>query len=93
MKINHNKAHTFVKEVYFPEMLSRKCIHIISFACWFLMIFLGTTLLGLSTTNNSVTIDFCTDSESFCNHNLLINESGTYRIYIKLSGFHQNNRE
>ena len=93
MKISHDKTHPFVKEVYYPELLSRKCMHFINFGCWFFMIFLGTILLGLSTSNNSVTIDVCTDTQSFCSHNLLINASGTYNLYLKLTNFHQNNRE
>lgn len=93
MKISHDKAHLFVKEIYFPEIATRKCIHTLSFLCWFLMIFLGTTLIGIGTSNNSVTFPFCTDSESFCTENILFNDTGTYYIYIKLTGFSQNNRQ
>ena len=75
------------------SLLSRKCMHILSFSCWFLMIFLGTTILGISTSNNSVTLDFCTDSEPFCTNNILVNASGRYYLYVKLTGMHQNNRQ
>jgi hypothetical protein len=62
MKIEHDKASLLLKESYFPDLLSRKCLHLITFACWLPLIFLGTTLLGLSTSSNSVTLDFCSDS-------------------------------
>lgn len=92
MKISHDKVSCFLKETYYPDVASRKCIHTLSFLCWFLMIFIGTTLIGIGTSNTSVSFPFCTDSESFCTENILFNASSTYFIYVRLSGFNQNNR-
>ncbi len=92
MKISHEKTHLFVKEAYLPDLASRKCIHLISFSCWFLMIFFGTLIIGIGASNNSVTYSYCSDSQSFCTKNVLFNDSSTYFFYIKLTNFHQNNR-
>ena len=92
MKISHDKTALFVREVYLPDLSSRKYIHLISFSCWFLMVFCGTLLIGIGASNNSVTYTYCTDSQSFCTQNLLFNDSSTYYFYIKLTGFNQNNR-
>jgi hypothetical protein len=92
MKIGHEKGPLLVQEVFYPELLSRKCLHLLALLCWLPMILLGTTLLGLSTSSNAVTLAFCSDSQFFCTQNLLFNDSGTYHLYLVLSDFHQNNR-
>jgi len=92
MRIAHDKSNLFVRELYYPAASSRKCIHLLSFLCWFLMVFLGTTLIGIGATNNSVTYPYCTDSQTFCTQNLLFNDSNTYYFYLRLDGFQQNNR-
>lgn len=84
MKISHDKAHLFVREVYYPEASSRKCIHLLSFLCWFLMVFLGTTLIGVGASNNAVSYPFCSDSEAFCSENVLFNNSNSYYFYVRL---------
>ena len=81
-----------LRETHYPEALSRRCIHGLLLLGWLLMVLAGTTLLGVSTSNHSAQFPFCLDSESFCSQNVLFNTSATYHFYIKLSGFHQNNR-
>lgn len=66
MKIAHDKTSLFVKDFYFPDVATRKCIHGIAFFCWFLMIFVGTTIIGVGTSNNYIVYPYCSDSSSFC---------------------------
>ena len=62
MKISHEKQSYLVRELYYPDLASRPCIHGVSLLCWLLMIILGATLIGAGTTNNSTTYPFCSDS-------------------------------
>jgi hypothetical protein len=92
MKISHDKQSLLVREFYYPDIATRKCIHITSFLCWFAMIFIGTTIIGVGTSNSSITYPFCDEASSFCTQNILVESSTQLYFYLKLSNYHQNNR-
>lgn len=77
---------------YYPDIATRKCIHILTSFCWFALIFLGTTLIGIGTSNISLTYPYCTDVETFCTQSLLVNTTTTLYFYVVLDHFSQNNR-
>lgn len=92
MKIQHDKASLLVRDFYYPDIASRRCIHVAAFLCWFVMIFLGTTIIGVGTGNTSLSFPFCDDSASFCTQNILVDSNTELYFYIKLNNYHQNNR-
>lgn len=92
MKISHDRVSCLVKEYYYPEIATRKCIHALAFACWFLMVFLGTTIIGIGTSTSWVSYPYCSDNEAFCTENLLVNSTTTLYLYVKLDGYQQNDR-
>lgn len=92
MKISHDKVSLLVREYYYPDIINRKCIHTLAFLCWFIMLFIGTTIIGVGTSNSSLTYPFCDDSTSFCTENILIDTNTVLYFYVKLTNYHQNNR-
>ena len=62
MKISHERQSCLIKEIYYPDIVGRRCIHGVAFLCWFLMIVLGTTLIGAGAANFETTYSFCSDS-------------------------------
>lgn len=92
MKISHDKQSLLVREFYYPDIATRKCIHITSFLCWFAMIFIGTTIIGVGTSNSSIAYPFCDEASSFCTQNILVEANTQLYFYLKLSNYHQNNR-
>jgi len=57
------------------------------------MIILGSIVIGVGTNNNYTTFAFCTDSESFCTKEIVVEEAKTLYFYVKFSGYYQNNRK
>lgn len=92
MKISHDKASLLVRDFYYPDIATRKCVHLITFFCWFAMLFIGTTIIGVGTSNSSLLYPFCDDSSSFCTQNILVDSTTTLYFYVKLTNYHQNNR-
>jgi hypothetical protein len=92
MKIPHDKASLLVRDFYYPDVATRRCIHVSTFLCWFAMVFIGTTIIGVGTANSSLTYPFCDDSASFCTQNILVDSHTELYFYVKLASYHQNNR-
>lgn len=92
MKIPHDKASLLVRDFYYPDVASRRCIHVSTFLCWFAMVFIGTTIIGVGTGNSSLSYPFCDDSTAFCTQNILVDSDTELYFYVKLTNYHQNNR-
>ena len=91
MKLSH-ESDLLTRDLYYPNSLTRKSVHILTFLCWFILLFAGTTIIGVGTSNNSLTYSYCSDSESFCTQNILVNSSTVLYFYIQLTNYKQNNR-
>jgi len=87
MKISHENPHFILKEYYFG---SRNCLNIIILLSWVVMLFVGTTIIGVGTSNISLDFPYCLDN--FCTYNFVANSSTELYFYVKLIGYHQNNR-
>lgn len=61
MKLSH-ESDLLTRDLYYPNSLTRKHIHVLTFLCWFILLFAGTTIIGVGTSNNSLTYSFCSDS-------------------------------
>lgn len=90
MKISHENPHWVLKEYYFADIASRNCLHIIIVLCWLSMLFVGTTIIGVGTSNTYLDFPYCQDS--FCTYNFVANSTTQLFFYIKSSGYYQNNR-
>ena len=50
----------FFKPISYSKLLTRKRVHFVTFFCWFLLILIGTTLIGITTNLYSQNYDYCT---------------------------------
>ena len=85
-------VNCFIKEIYLPDIMTLKCVHITYFLCWFALILGGTTIIGFGASNYSLNIDYCAEGTTFCSQDITLDATKELYFYIILDPFYQNNR-